>query len=399
MRSAGILLAGIVAFAGCSKAPKPPVETKPLGGAAPEVAGSTDAYTAAALKAVEFLRTHQNTDGGFGNVKGRPMSTVGVTSLVAYAMMVSPAKLTEASSPELARAIQFIVTKQDESGCIVDPVMNVANYNTSVGAMALVRTGNPAYSDALAKAKGYLRGIQLDEGEGVSRDDPFFGGSPYQPGKKISDASNTGMWMDAMKELGLESDDPAMQKALVFMRRVSNNPEVNDQPWAKDPDPADKGGAVYRPAESADKTAKGEPVDISKAGKRGLEGWRSYGSITYQMFKGFIYAGRKRDDAGVSGALDWITNNWTLDENPGIGAEGQYYYYRIFARAHAAFGERVFAGHDWAMELADKLVALQKDDGSWANPDPRWMEDDPALATAFALEALSLAIDELGRGK
>jgi len=399
MRGARILFAGVVAFAGCAKTPKPPVGPKPGDGAAAGTVGEADAYTAAALKAVEFLRAHQNADGGYGQVQGQPKSIVGVTSLVAYSMMVSPARLTEASSPELAKAIQFIVEKQDEAGCIVDPVMPLANYNTSTGVMALVRTGNPAYSEALAKAKAYLRGIQLDEGEGVGRDDPFFGGSPYQPGKKISDASNTGMWMDAMKELGLTEDDPAMQKALVFMRRVSNNPEVNDQPWAKNPDPADKGGAVYRPAEDIERTAKGKEVDVSKAGKRGVKGWRSYGSITYQMFKGFIYAGRKKDDAGVSGALDWIGSNWTLDENPGIGAEGQYYYYRIFARAHAAFGERVFAGHDWAKELADKLVSLQREDGSWTNPQDRWMEGDPALVTAFALEALSFAIDEMARGE
>jgi squalene-hopene/tetraprenyl-beta-curcumene cyclase len=393
MRGTRLFLAFAVAAAGCTRAPKPEGVAKPGG----DGVGAAESYEAAARKAVEFLRTHQNADGGFGNVKGRPMSTVGVTSLAAYSMMVSPAKLTEASSPELAKAIQFIVTKQDDSGCIVDPVQNVANYNTSVGVMALVRTGNPAYADAIAKAKAYLRGIQLDEGEGVDRDNPFFGGGPYAPGKTISDASNTGMWMDAMKELGLEADDPAMQKALVFMQRVSNNPEVNDQPWAKTVDPADAGGAVYRPAESPDKTAAGEPVDISKKGKRGLTGWRSYGSMTYQMFKGFIYAGLKKEDPGVSGALDWIGNNWTLEENPGIGDEGQYYYYRVFARAHRAFGEKLVAGHDWATELGDKLVRLQKADGSWANPNGRWMEDDPALATAYALEALSIAIEETGR--
>jgi len=265
--------------------------------------------------------------------------------------------------------------------------------------MALKRTGNPAYADAIAKAKAYLMGMQLDDGEGLTKDDAFWGGAPYKPGRAISDASNTGFFMDAMKELGLEPDDPAMQNALIFMQRVSNNPEVNDRPWAKTVDPADAGGAVYRPAESPDKTADGEPVDISKKGKRGLTGWRSYGSMTYQMFKGFIYAGLKKDDEGVSGALSWIGNNWTLDENPGLGAEGQYYYYRVFARAHGAFGEKVVAGHDWATELAEKLVKLQHDDGSWVNPKDRWYEGDPALATAYALEALSIAIEEMNRGR
>ena len=81
----------------------------------------------------------------------------------------------------------------------------------------------------------------------------------------------------------------------------------------------------------------------------------------------------------------------------GLGPIREMHDQGRFARAHAAFGEREVAGHDWARELADKLVALQKDDGSWANPNGRWMEDDPALATAYALEALSIAIEEAGR--
>jgi len=98
MRGARVLLAGVVALAGCSEAPAPGKAPKP------ETAPSGDAYKAAAAKAVEFLRTHQNADGGFGTFQGQPASTAGVTGLVAYALMKSPAKLTEASSPELAKA-------------------------------------------------------------------------------------------------------------------------------------------------------------------------------------------------------------------------------------------------------------------------------------------------------
>jgi squalene-hopene/tetraprenyl-beta-curcumene cyclase len=44
-------------------------------------------------------------------------------------------------------------------------------------------------------------------------------------------------------------------------------------------------------------------------------------------------------------------------------------------------------------------VALQRPDGSWVNPQGRWFEGDPALVTAYALEALSIAIEEVDRGR
>ena len=46
----------------------------------------------------------------------------------------------------------------------------------------------------------------------------------------------------------------------------------------------------------------------------------------------------------------------------------------------------------WREELARKLVALQKPDGSLANADNRFWENDPVLATAYALVALENAV-------
>jgi squalene-hopene/tetraprenyl-beta-curcumene cyclase len=35
------------------------------------------------------------------------------------------------------------------------------------------------------------------------------------------------------------------------------------------------------------------------------------------------------------------------------------------------------------------LQKTQKVDGSWTNPEPRWMEGDPNLVTAYALMTVS----------
>ena len=60
---------------------------------------------------------------------------------------------------------------------------------------------------------------------------------------------------------------------------------------------------------------------------------RAYGSMTYAGFKSYLYADLKPDDPRVSAAYDWIRANYTLDENPGMGGNGLYYYYHTFAKA------------------------------------------------------------------
>lgn len=386
----GLLAPAVIVIAtGCSRAPGPakPVETAPPVDAAVKTPGP---YLRAAERAVDFILAHQNEDGGFGSFRGRPVSMVGVTGLVAAALLDGPRGLTEDSSPEIAGAIRFIAKNQLSDGSITIPGVGYANYDTCAAIMALVRTKNPAYANMLKKAEGFIRGIQFDEGEGFDRDNPFYGGTGYTKNPKVSDMSNTGFAIEAMHELGLEPDDPFFQKALVFVQRVSNNPEVNDQTWAKEVTPENFGGAVYRPAPDPSR----DEVDISKAG-RARTGWRSYGSMTYHAFKSYIYAGLKKDDPAVKGALDWIEKNYTVDENPGVGKQGRFYYYRVLAKALEAWGADEIAGRRWAADLADKLVALQRPDGSWLNTADRWQEGDPALVTAYSLDALTRAMKAL----
>ena len=95
----------------------------------------------------------------------------------------------------------------------------------------------------------------------------------------------------------------------------------------------------------------------SPAGKTDDGGLRSYGSMTYAGLKSMIYAGVKRDDPRVKAAYEWVQKHYTLDENPGMGGTGLYYYYHTFAKALSAIGEDKLVdaegkSHDWRAELA-----------------------------------------------
>jgi hypothetical protein len=44
----------------------------------------------------------------------------------------------------------------------------------------------------------------------------------------------------------------------------------------------------------------------------------------------------------------------------------------------------------WAEALAEQLLARQRDDGSWANLQGFMREDDPLVATSFAVRTLAI---------
>jgi squalene-hopene/tetraprenyl-beta-curcumene cyclase len=128
--------------------------------------------------------------------------------------------------------------------------------------------------------------------------------------------------------------------------------------------------------------------------------------MTYAGLKSMIYAGLSKDDPRVKAAYGWIAQNWTLEENPGMGLNdpamkdyGIYYYYYTLARALNAYGQPTITDaqgnqHDWRTELIDKLASLQRPDGSFIG-DKRWMENDPTLVTAYATQALQEARESL----
>lgn len=130
---------------------------------------------------------------------------------------------------------------------------------------------------------------------------------------------------------------------------------------------------------------------------QGITRLRAYGSMTYAGIKSMIYAGLSKDDPRVQAAVQWIGSNYTLNENPGMGSDGQYYYYVMFARALDAFGAPTLTTTSqtqqaWAQDLVTQLSTLQNADGSFRSVDDRWMEDNSVLITAYSLVALQHAL-------
>jgi squalene-hopene/tetraprenyl-beta-curcumene cyclase len=126
---------------------------------------------------------------------------------------------------------------------------------------------------------------------------------------------------------------------------------------------------------------------------------RSYGSISYAGLLSYIYADLSKSDPRVAAVHDWLKSNYTLEENPGMGPQGLYYYFHTMAKALAAFGavelQTPAGAVNWREKLALRLIDLQRSNGSWENDNGRWWEKDPALVTSYALLTLRIVSRDL----
>jgi squalene-hopene/tetraprenyl-beta-curcumene cyclase len=346
---------------------------------APAFAGDpSQSYDEIATKAAAFLKSRQKADGSWSSEKGPGITGIAVTALL-RSRRATPAE------PAIVRAIAYLegFISPKSGGLAEGPN---SNYVTSIALMAFKDANVGGRYDAQIKAgQNFLKTLQWDEGENKGQDDAFYGGAGYGS-RSRPDLSNTSFFIEALRDTGLPADDPNLKKALVFVSRCQNlKGEFNDQAWAGK---VNDGGFIYTPAAGG--------VSMAVPDKDANGGLRSYASMTYAGLKSMIYAGLKPDDPRVKAAAEYITKHYTLEENPGMGQAGLYYYYQTFAKTLALIGRHEITdatgiAHPWKLELVGALAKRQADDGSWVNPADRFMEGDPNLVTSYGLLAMAYA--------
>lgn len=175
-------------------------------------------------KAIEFLKTSQMKDGSWTTPR-----TSGITALVVYALIDAGVPVTD---PVVAKGLERIASYAQPTGEIAAPGSPHASYETSVSVMALV-AGNAGgqFTEIIKKAEQYLRGAQYSEANNTDKADVAYGGAGYKAGGGKPDLSNTVFFLDALKATGATEQDPAVQKALVFLSRCQNlESEFNTTP-------------------------------------------------------------------------------------------------------------------------------------------------------------------------
>jgi len=334
-------------------------------------------------KGVAFLRGAQADDGSFSSHAG-----IGPTGIVLFGLLNAG---VPADDPMIAKGLKFLEKSKWADGGIYTEGGLYGNYESCVALQCftvanrkLKAAGNLAkgpYDELLAGVEKFVRAGQFTEQKDIKQDDMFYGGAGYGRHQR-PDLSNTQFFIEALRNAGAKSDDPAIQKALIFVSRTQNLESQHNmaQFATKNPD----GGFIYTPV------GQGESMVPEETENGGL---RSYGSMTYAGLKSMIYAGVTQDDPRVKAAYDWVKKHYDTESNPGLGDSGLYYYYTVFSKTlnvleletlEVSDGKK----RDWRSDLIESLARRQQPNGSWLNENPRWLEGDPNLVTGYALIAL-----------
>jgi squalene-hopene/tetraprenyl-beta-curcumene cyclase len=353
---------------------------------------------AALAKGAAYLIETQNENGSWGK-----FPHPAIAALCAMALHRVPGGDPAKSEAAVKKAMAYVLTFVQPDGSIypaggdMKESGNYPNYTTSIALLSMAAINQPEYRETMLRARRFLQASQFTDPESVD-----YGGIGYGKTGR-ADLSNGAFTAEALyytDYLDQEpvSKDPAeakrtaemWQKMQTFLTRCQNLPEFNKESYVST-DPADRGGFFYRPNES--KAGSRDPQNAQSA-------LVSSGSMTYAGLKSMIYARLERQDARVKGALDYLLRNWTLQENPGMGQQGLYYYLHVMTKALDVYGQETLTdakghAHPWRSEVVTRLVELQQADGTWVNSNGRYMESLPELATSYTMVALKVA---LGRG-
>jgi hypothetical protein len=349
-RYCAILLS--LALAGCLRTERPPL-----------------------ARATDYLWSQQADDGGWhSHTYGLLRSGQALTPFVLGALLEIPEQVQAAPQARVDRALAFIRSHTQPDGALglADPgIPDYPNYATALAVSAICRARRPGWEAQVQPMVAYLRAQQFTEQNGWRPSDPVYGAWGMGGGRRTPpdtghvDLSMTRYVLEALRDAGVPASDPMFEEARMFLERCQNF----------DAD----GGFFFSTTE----------FDTNKAGHDGKR-FRSYGTTTADGILALLAAGLRPDDPHISAAQRWLFAHHRDTQVPGFtGAAYQrwprglsFYYSSAAAQAFRALGVNAGSG------IAEGLTKTQRPDGSWANPENLVKEDDPLIATGFAVRAL-----------
>jgi hypothetical protein len=339
---------------------------------------------------ISYLASEQGGDGGwhsstYGQLKGGP----GITSLVLYSLSRCPGDLQEPHAAMITRGFTYFDPglRKKQTLAAPDGSLDYPTYAAPLWLSARARLKLPADEAKQMQILDYLLAAQLLEPRGFGPSNANYGGWDFlgpQDAQGISTGTNISLAafiLEALKRVDQSNArvKAAQKQALAWLDRTQN---------------ADGGFAFTPESESLNNKALFE----DEAGRR-LP--RSYGTATCDGIRALAAAGVESQDPRLQRASKWLVERPGLDLVPGLEAlpleagwqRGlRFYYYQSLAQAttHFSPADRLA----FRRRLVAQLVEEQRVDGSWINDSPRMREDDPLIATSFALAALGTLIED-----
>ncbi|MCI0348201.1 MAG: terpene cyclase/mutase family protein [Acidobacteriales bacterium] len=317
-------------------------------------------------KSAQYLWAQQSEDGGFHSTTyGLLRSGQSLTPFVLVALLSVPDSASSPPRGAVERALTFIKANTNANGALGlmdDSAADYPNYATALAVSAMVKARSPGNERAIERMVVQLRAQQFSEANGWTREDAPYGGwgmggsirRPPEAGHV--DLSMTRYVLEALQLSGVPASDTAMTRALVYLER-SQNPD---------------GGFYFSPVNP----------EINKASKASGSGFASYGTATADGVLALRAAGIPDADPRIAKAIGWLRVHHQPDRAPGFD--------RRIDQAWG-LGLRFYYAHAISRVLPHLSIELppQAGDGSFRNSNNLVKEDDPLIATAFALYVMA----------
>jgi hypothetical protein len=306
-------------------------------------------------RAAQYLWSQQAEDGGWhSHTYGLLRSGQSLTPFVLNALLDAGEK-----APGVDRAVDFIrrnINNDGSLGLMDSAAPDYPNYATGLGVRALIR----ARASGWEKMVACLRVQQFCEENGWHRDHPSYGawgmGGERRtfPDAGHVDLAMTRYVLEGLAAAGVCPPDPVLERAQVYLDRCQN------------PD----GGFFFSTVNT----------DINKAGEdRGR--YLSYGTTTADGILALRAAGAADNDPRITRARKWLRDHHQPNRVPGFEEGPRYLWSEGLRFYYAAAVTRAEPG-------LPVLLPPQRADGSFRNSINLVKEDDPLIATPFALMVL-----------
>jgi hypothetical protein len=348
----------------------------------------------ALLRGAEFLAKAQGSDGAWRSTRyGFFRDGDALTPLILLVLDSGPQRVWRSDAIE--RGTHWLRRLTDRLAGVPEPWLQLRYplFTASYAARVFAAMGDLARGKVWANI---ITSLQLTTTRNWPKEDPRYGGwsdAPMAPQRPpdgpVPDMLNPNVSATAFAVMGLAAAGymEEARRAESFLFQCQNFAIDRDQRERHD-----DGGFIF---------ALGDPVR-NKAGaagqdSRGQRRYRSYGSATCDGLLALLALGHGPGTPRVATAFNWLRDNAVGFEHPGSwptdradSARALLYYYAQ-GLAQVLSGRR----EPWMTvvrrKLTEGIISAQSPEGSWSNGDPESCEDDPLLATAFAMHALSVS--------
>lgn len=368
------MLAAIVTFAAVAQAP------------------TIDAIDAALARAGAYLVKRQAEDGAwrsdrYGTFKdGWSLSPMALSALY----FVPPTKEVAA---HYRRGADFVATILGDDGEPRPEALAYPVYALAGAALVLSTPPNQRHAAVRDAVVKHLLAYQLGPDNGWKPTDSDYGGwgyaheRPVRPDDDVerpillsANLSSTVFAVGALRMAGVPFSHPALVAAKHFVERCQNFEDGD-------------GGFFFTPSN----------VVQNKAHVTDDGDTRSYGTMTADGLRALRQLGIPAIHPRRQAAHAWLASRYSPERAPGEYPDNREvqrrsaYYYWVWSSSHALWGEgqeTITSAEGpivWPMWMAAALLRRQQPDGSFTNPYTDLREDDPLVATSFAVAGLALS--------